>query len=117
MNDRLDAEMRKAFDALKREDHAHAPAFSRAVTGRPQRRLAPNVAVIVGALAIAAVAFVMLTPSRSTGGADEMLSQWRPPTDVLLTMTQPVSLDQLVRIGTSALDDLVPIPAPRGESR
>jgi hypothetical protein len=111
----IDGELRQHFQALREVDLARVPSFE-TLSRRPDdvgvaRRRAPwLLAGGLGALAAAAMLTVLVQRRHDAAWreAAAAISRWQPPSDALLTISDPVLVAEPSALGTSVLDSIIP---------
>ena len=115
-----DNEIRSGFARLREADRERAPSFAQTfgrARARKSRRATLRVRpLVVGAMAAAAIATIWLAQTRSfsPSAATPAIATWRAPTDVLLQTPGSELLGAMPALGTSILDEIIPVPSNRG---
>jgi hypothetical protein len=115
-----ESEIRSGFARLRDADRERAPSFAQTygrARGRKSWRATPRVRPLVfGAMAAAAIATIWLAQTRSfsPSAATPAIATWRAPTDVLLRTPGSELLSEMPALGTSILDEMIPVPSNRG---
>jgi len=110
MIERDDHQLRKGFEALRREDAAGTPPFGATVAAaRARQATVPrHRALRLAAAAVAVVAVVVLSIWRERDGVrlqiDLATVRWRAPTDFLLKLPGDELLRSVPQLGSRGLD-------------
>jgi hypothetical protein len=111
MTERNDQDLWRRFADLRDRDHVNAPSFERAMNSRRahgakrayNRR---NIALLAGGAAVVIAAVMVARGNRPLVPIEEV-SQWRPSSDVLLTMGTSSLLTSMPLLNTSVLDTII----------
>jgi hypothetical protein len=113
-------EIRDGFARLREADRERAPSFAQTYgrarsrkSWRATLRVRPLVFGAAAAVAIAAI-WLAQTRSFSPSAATPTIATWRAPTDVLLQTPGSELLGAMPALGTSILDEIIPVPSNRG---
>ena len=115
-----ESEIRSGFAQLREADKDGAPGFAQTYgrarfrnSRRPTLRVRP---LVFGAAAAVAIAALTLAYGRSfsPSAATPVIATWRAPTDVLLQTPGSELLSEMPALGTSILDEMIPVPSNRG---
>ena len=115
-----ESELRRRFVQVREADRERAPSFAQTYgRARARRRWRARLRVrplVTGAAAAVAIAAVWLAHARSfsPSAATPAIATWRAPTDVLLQTPGSELLGAMPALGTSILDEIIPVPSNRG---
>ena len=118
--DENENELRRRFAQLREADKDRAPGFAQTYgrarapkSGRAPLRVWP---LVFGAAAAVVIAALSLAYGRSfsPAAATPAIATWRAPTDVLLQTPGSELLGAMPALGTSILDEIIPVPSNRG---
>lgn len=111
MNRDDEADLRRRFAALRREDAAVTPSYA-TTTARMRRsraRVPLTLALRVAAvLALVVVGALLLRPDRRGVELDLAATRWRGPTDFLLALPGDRALQAMPRLGEVPTDWRIP---------
>ena len=115
-----ESEIRGGFARLREADRERAPSFAQTY-GRARARKSWRATLrvrplVVGAATAVAIATIWLSQARSfsRSAATPAIATWRAPTDVLLQTPGSELLSAMPALGTSILDEMIPVPSNRG---
>ena len=115
-----ESEIRSGFARLREADRERAPSFAQTYGRARARRSWPATLrvrpLVIGAAAAVAIAAGWLAHQRSfsPSAATPAIATWRAPTDVLLQTPGSELLGAMPALGTSILDEIIPVPSNRG---